>query len=291
MSSFGFLVTEECDWECQYCHFPNISKQRGPKIETFQKHLPYIKKVIDKLAENNLLVHVDIQGGEPGFLPLEILHYFFQTLKRPIAVSTNGEFLRRGYHLDKTLRPYMGDILWHVSNDFKSKLLVDYNDDELRISKGIVHDNIDEIVNFVKENDHIMFDYIEFEFDITEERKMDISMYHNLINKLKDLKNITTNAKKILTGRLSEKADHRYNCQRLNGTVIIDMVNENICLCQRQPNIAIPLNEENLIHRLRKFPKDIWSEDSCNTCTRLYNGKFYGNVIERWLNIRRIEWT
>ena len=290
MSSFSFIITEKCNWTCDYCYFPTIV-QKEPRIDSFQKHFPYIKKVLDKLSDNHLLVHIDIQGGEVGTVPLEILQYIFQTIKRPIAVSTNGEFLKNEYHHDKLIRQYLGPILWHVTDDFKSNLTVDYNDDEIHISKGIVHNNVDEIVNFVRENDHIIFDYIEFEFDITEERYVDLWMYCDLIDKLQGFENITQNAWNVLTRRFSESLDHRDNCKNLNGTIVIDMVNENICLCQRHPNVSIELNEENLIKRLTSLPRDIWSEDTCKSCTRLYAGKFYGNVIERWLNIRRISWT
>ena len=80
-----------------------------------------------------------------------------------------------------------------------------------------------------------------------------------------------------------------------NHSILIDMVNENICLCQRQLDVFIPLNEENLIYRLKTFPKNLWMDlmigvgidKSCDSCTRLYAGKFYGNVIERALLTRR----
>jgi hypothetical protein len=288
MSSFSLILTEKCNWGCEYCYFPRLSKPKEPKLEIFQKHLPYIKEVMDILNHHDLLVNIDIQGGEVGLIPLELLQYYFQTIKYKTAVSTNGLFLKRGYHLDEKIRPFIGMIMWHVATDLTSKIEVDYNDDDLFISKGIVHNDVDEIVTFLKENDHILFDYIEFEFDLTKSRKMDVLMYHDLLNKIKKIDNITDNARSILESRLSEKEQHRDNCRRYNGSILIDLVNENICLCQRQLNESIPLNKMNLIKRLKSFPNDLFDGGGCSTCTRLYAGKFRGNVIERALKIRRL---
>jgi hypothetical protein len=242
-----------------------------------------MKSVMDKLGE--LLVHVDIQGGEVGLLPIELIQYFFQTINRPVAVSTNGEFLRRKYHLDAQIRPHIEMIMWHLTDNFNT-MIVDYTDSEIMISRGIVHPDVDEIVEFVKRNNHILFDYIEFEFDIAEARKKNVSMYRDLLDKIDGFENVSDNAREILHRRLSEEEEHRDNCSKYNHTVAVDMVNENICLCQRQPQVSIPLSKENLIKRLKTFPKDLWEENSCETCTRLYAGKFYGNVIERALKTR-----
>jgi len=286
-SGFSFILTEKCDWNCEYCYFSNISKQKGPKIETLQKHLPYIKRILDILNHNNLFINTDIQGGEVGSIPLEILQYFFQTIKYKTAVSTNGEFLRRGYHLDEKIRPFIGAILWHVSTKFDSKIEVDYNDKDVFISRGIVHHDIDEMVNFIKDNPHIIFDYVEFEFNLNDIRTMRASMYHSLINRLKDVENVTTNARTILEMRLLENENLRDNCKAANGSIVLDLVNENICLCQRSPDDCMPLNRASLIKRLTGFPNQFFEGKGCNTCTRLYSAKMNGTDIETTMRMRR----
>ena len=283
---FSFILTEKCNWNCEYCYFSNISKQKRPKIEIFQKHLPYIKNIIDKLEKHKIQVNTDIQGGEVGLIPLEILQDFFQTLQYKMVVSTNGEFLKRGYHLDEKIRPFIGAILWHVSTKFDSKIEVDYNDKDVFISRGIVHHDIDEMVNFIKDNPHIIFDYVEFEFNLNDIRTMRASMYHSLINRLKDVENVTTNARNILELRLLEKEDLRSNCTMANGSVVIDLVNENICLCQRNPEDCMPLNRASLIERLTGFPNQFFEGSGCNSCTRLYSAKMSGTNIETTMKIR-----
>jgi hypothetical protein len=244
---------------------------------------------MDQLGD--LIVNIDIQGGEVGLMSPEIMSLFFKTIGpvHKISVSTNGEFLKRGYHKLAEIRQHLGVIMWHVA-DLKNSpdLVEDYHDEEMPISRGIVHDDINEILEFVRKNNHILFDYIEFEFDILEPRKMCKDDYLKLIDGLDKFDNVTDNAMEILRRRLIEKESHRDNCRRLNHSIMIDLVNETIPLCQRQPKVSIPLNKDILKHRLLTFPKDIWFESNCNSCTRLYAGKFYGNVIERALRTRYV---
>lgn len=283
MPSFSFVLTEKCNWECPYCYFTGI-KQKQPTLEVYQKHLPYIKRIIDKLGD--LVVNIDIQGGEVGLIPVEILEYFFQTIKKPIVVSTNGMFMENGYHKNPFIRPYIASIMYHVYDFMYPSVITDYEDD-IPILRGIVHDNIDAMVNFIKANPEMIFDYVEFEFDIKQPRKMDVDMYKELYKQIEYLENVSDNAKGIINQRrLYENPEHRNNCMKYNHSMLIDLVNENICLCQRQLDINIPLTEENLIYRLRTFPKDIFKDNHCDSCTRLYAGKFQGNVIERALLTR-----
>jgi hypothetical protein len=173
-----------------------------------------------------------------------------------------------------------------VSCDFK-ETVSDYHDDEIFISRGIVHNNEGEIIDFIKANKHILFDYVEFEFDKDEIRAIDHSTYKSLIKNLVGL-NVTNRAIEILKNRLLEKEDHRENCKNLNSCVVIDLVNEKICLCQRQPDDHIPLNRSNLIRRLKGFPRDFFEGRRCNTCTRLYSGKMQGTSIETSMKLKGI---
>ena len=272
MPSFSFILTERCDWNCPYCYFTGI-EQKPPSLDVFKEHLPYIKKIIDKLGD--LVVNIDIQGGEVGWIGSDILRYFFKTIDRPIVVSTNGMFLDRGYHFDPEIEPYIKEIFLHLNMKNK-KNYVGHN-----IKKGIVHDNMDEMIAFIRSNIEDIFDYVEFEFDINEPRKMDKSMYKKLYDAIQEIDNVSDYAKDIIRGRINERPDHRSNCRNFNHSILIDLVNANICLCQRQLDISIPLTEENLIYRLKTFPKDVFDKDHCDSCTRLYAGKYSGNVIER----------
>lgn len=287
MIGISLILTEKCDWDCHYCMFPFLSCRNETNETILQRHLPYIADIIYKLRMNQITVNLDIQGGEVGLLPPNVLREFFQIMKMPVAVSTNGEFLKQGYHLDEDIQPYISTILWHVTNDF-SAVVEDYEDDKTPISRGIVHDDIFEIMEFIRNNQHIMFDYVEFEFDIKEARQMKVDMYHVLIEMLKQVKNITDNVIHRLEARIFENPKNRDNCRDLNSSVVLDMVNETICLCQRNTMDNIPLTEDKLRLRLKGFPRNFFKGDGCETCTRLHSAKMAGTSIESIMKVRRV---
>lgn len=286
MSSFCFIVTEKCNWNCKYCGFPQIPYPKETNLEILSRHLPYIKEIIDKLGD--LLVFCDIAGGEVGLLPLDVLQYFFKTLNKSMVISTNGLFMDKGYHLDPILRPYIEGIWWHVHPEPNGKIYYDWNDDEIFINKGITYDNINHIVAFCESNPNIQINYVEFEFPIKGENLKKDSDYIYLIKKLEGLPNITENAINILKSRIIEKEGLRNQCRDYNQTIVFDLINENILLCHRSMQNYIPLTKKNLERRLISFPKDIFNgQTSCNSCTRLYAGKMQGNIFETYFKVKR----
>ena len=147
---------------------------------------------------------------------------------------------------------------------------------------------------FIKANSNISINYIEFEFPIKDERKKDNKMYEDLFNKIKDLQNVTDDAKKIIYNRITENPNLRNLCEKFNQTVVFDMVNERIPLCHRSQMNYILLTKKNLKRRLTMFPQNLYKgETKCNTCTRLFAGKMSGNEIETYFKtsqyLRRIK--
>lgn len=286
MSSFCFIAIEECNWDCEYCDFPKIKNPKSTNMEILKKHMPYIKEVMDDLGE--LVVFRDISGGEIGLLELELLQYIFTTLDAKIVISTNGLFMDKGYHLDPILRPYINGLWVHVHpKPGKFKIDYDYNDDEIFVNKGIVHDDIDDMIDFIKMNPQIEFNYVEFEFTIGESRKMNPAMYINLLNKLKPLPNVTKDALNLIEARINEPPYLMERCRDYHQSIAIDLTRERILLCHRAMDTSIPLTKENLLKRLITPPKDMFKSDKCASCTRLYAGKMLGNVIETFLKTKR----
>lgn len=290
MSTWIFILTEKCNWNCEYCDFPDIENPQNTTIEKIQKHLPYIKEIIDKLNSKKLVYHMDVQGGEMGMLDIEVIKYFLTTLQLPIEVSTNGLFLEKGYHKDKVVRKYVKRILWHLcESPGKFKLNKTYNDDEIFISKGIVHNNIYDMLKFIEVNNDILFDYIEFEYDIKKENKVDKKKYEQLYASIKDLDNVTQNAKNIIESRIEESPHLREWCRSANVSICINLVREKICLCQRNYDHSIPLTKENLYYRLKNFPSKIFKTDNCDSCTRLFAGKFVKDeTLKRSLRVKGV---
>lgn len=288
--NFSFILTEECNWNCSYCEFPLIKNQKSTTMEILKKHLPYVHDFMHDLASKDAVSYVGIQGGEVGLLSLDILRYYFQTIKYVTVVSTNGVFLEKEYHKDEMIRSYIQTIHWHLCPDLYNwkRFDVEYTDDEIPISRGIVHDNLDDIKNFIRVNDHILFDYVEFENDIRDPKSVDTKLYEELYELILPLKNVSEYAKKIIEKRLNEKENHRNSCRDYNYGVTLDMIHETICHCQRDFHNSKPLTKENLIKRVKLYPKDFFDETNCESCTRLYAGKLNGYSIVKGLKARKV---
>lgn len=289
MVQFSFILTEECNWDCEYCMFPHIKNPSGLTFDKIQKHIPYIKSVIDKVGlVSDHVPQIEIQGGELGLIPPGILSLFLKGIGCKVSVSTNGLLLGKEYHLMPHIRPYIKDIVLHLCDRPGAYSIPDYADDVLPIIRGIVHNDIQDMVNFIVTNEHITFDYVEMEYDIQKHRTSNTDDYRVLWNLIQHLPNVTDKAKERLQNRFHEDDDLRNKCINYNSCISINLANETICLCQRAPEINIPLTEQNLLNRLTTFPKDLFKGISkgCNSCTRLYIEK-HKKGIETTLVLRR----
>jgi MoaA/NifB/PqqE/SkfB family radical SAM enzyme len=283
MSSFAFILTEKCNWNCEYCDFPGIENPKEATMLSIELHMPYIKKIIDKLDKHHLLSFIHVDGGELGLVRKEKLERWFRIFDREVVVSTNGKFLENKHHLNPVISPYIKQIWYHVNTDG----LIKYDDN--RVVYGLVHNDIDDIVNFVKCHEDIHFGYVELEYNINQSKKVDHKLYIEFYDKIKDIKNIADSAKENIKNRIEESADMRRKCYMYNTTCVVDLVNEQITLCQRAMKSTIPLTPENFIERLTKFPKDLFeSNENCKSCTRLFRGKFLDSSMEDFFKVKRL---
>ena len=286
MASFSFILTEKCDWSCSYCQFPLLSNKNEIESDKISKHLPYIRETISKIQQFSTPA-IEIQGGEIGLIDENVLIMFLEQLNQKVMVSTNGLFLKKGYHLNKKIRPYIKEIQWHVCDKpgpFKSK---DYNDPDIFINKGIVDESINKIVKFIEYNPQITFNYVELECDINEKKTGAVDDYNEFYDRIKGLSNITDSAKERIKNRKDDVLE-RDKCYKFHECVSINMASETICLCQRCLESSIPLTKENLIKRLTDFPKFIFSSGvGCRSCTRLYKDKYNISTVKNTLKIRK----
>jgi len=291
---FSFILTEKCDWDCCYCQFPLLDQTNGMQTKTIDKHVPYISDVITK-TQSIAQAGIEIQGGEIGLIEKDTLKLFLKTLNHKVFVSTNGEFLKRGYHLDEDIRRYIKEVQWHLCpSPGNYKLDVDYNDDGLFINKGIVHTDIDEMVMFIKQNPQISFNYVELECDIRKPRTYRTEDIRHLYERIQEFDNVSESALQTLERRLKDKGDKHDKCAKYHSVISINMANETICLCQRAMEVNISLTKENLIKRMKQYPVkvfDIPDEISgCDSCIRLFSGKFqFIAILRDTLKLRRCD--
>jgi hypothetical protein len=210
-------------------------------VEIIDRHCSYIKNLIKSLKRGNAEVHLYLQGGEVGELPVELIEYLLSKIDSEITIDTNGLFMSKGYHKNPKIRKYIKQILWHVSPDCE---LIDIDDvtDSIKIIRGVVHPDpqiIESFLGFTKMD----IEYSEIEMP--------------------------------LSGKSIVSQDIIRKCRNYHNDITIDLVNERLCLCIRNfDRIFVPLNEDNLIKLLGSFPKDIYDlpdieNSSCYSCCRL----------------------
>lgn len=286
MAGFSFLLTERCNWDCEYCYFPSVKNPTDTTIDILRKHLPYINRIINRVKPN---VYIDIQGGEVGLLPAEVLAFLLKSINIPVVISTNGVFLEKEYHTRPDIRPYIKQINYHLIQTPNDVAIPDYIDDGIQITRGIVHSSIEEMVMFINNNEHITFDFVELEYDIHKERTTDIDEYRRFWTTIQDIPNITNDAKIRIKSRINEQPECKDKCRRFHQCVSFDMVNETICMCQRVPQHCMPLTEDNLIKRLTNYPKDLFGMNAagCKSCTRLYFDKSPRTIADTLLLRRK----
>lgn len=268
--NFNFILTEKCNWECDYCYFSGVEEPKTVTMNQLKKHLDYIK---DFIIEG----YMDVQGGEIGLVPENILEYFFKTMRKQMFISTNGVFLNRKYHLNENIRPFIKMIQWHVfPNPNDDAYVENIEDPGIKIVRGIVHDNADDMIGFLNNNKHLYIDYIDFDYDLDSNVEHDKLKYFEFYRKVKHLDNVSDEAKKRILDRVRERDGLRELCTTTNDSILIDLVNEKICLCQRSMQTNVDLNIAALWKRCHTEPKDYFEDQSlnnCKSCGRLYEGK------------------
>ena len=267
---FNFILTEKCDWDCSYCVFPNIKKPSHTNIDILKKHLPYIKKL-----QNQVKFNVAIQGGEIGFVNIKILEEFFKIWNEPIEVSTNGEFIRKGFNYNKILRPNIKQILLHITNDINKDIIIDYdiNDPDIYINIGVCDSTLKpkKFANFLRKNEQYIFNFIDFEHDINKPVLIDNYVYKEFYERIKNISNVTNSAKQRIKNKLNNNSIKFFqkSCSSFNNTFTIDLINERIIKCARNYNHSwIELNKENLIKTINEY--NVFSNIGlCNNCFRI----------------------
>ena len=263
MICIDLVPTEICNWKCNYCIFPKIDKPRRTTKEIIDKHYKYIKNIIDTLRRYNIDFQIYLQGGEVGELPEKLIKHLLNRFEEKIIISTNGLFMKKGYHKDPDIRPYIDQIFWHVSSDCRLINIEDIRDDEILIVRGVVHQDKSKISHFVLYN----------------QTNMDIG-YREIENPI-DVKSIVD--EDIIT-----------RCREYHHEITIDLVNENICLCIRNfKNITIPLNELNLRLLFKSFPRDVFDlpkieKSPCYSCCRLCTIRAKKEIVKTKLRTRKI---
>ncbi len=258
----NFVITEICNWKCRYCVFPNKKSTKHTTKEIIKKHIDYVNIIVDKLNFTT-----SVQGGEVGLVPIDILEYFFSSISKKTDVSTNGEFLKRNLHNNPIIKPKINNIILHVADDLTGKV-DNYNSDSVC---GIVdiNKNPKSIREFINNNNHIYFEYIDYDNDITG--PVGKFSYEELYKSIKDLDNVSDWAKERLLNRFNKNLKECQNlCMSMHPVFFVDLVNETIPLCMRNyMKVYKSLTKYNLIKTIKEINTFDYVGNVCRSCIRI----------------------
>lgn len=282
------IVTEDCNWDCPYCIYP-LERPEYSTIRKIKKHLPYISEMLKKVYNPV----VTLVGGEIGLLGKRELREIVTKLDMPVSISTNGLFLNRLLHEDKIIRPYIQEIMWHITKvpDQGWIRIKDYNDEEIPITKGIVGFDPLEIAMYVKNSEKITFDYVDFDFPL--DAKDRLPNYKLLYEALKDCPNATREC----LNRIKRKRDNpidlenkRVMCRNMRDTVSINLASETIPICTGRSYDFIELTPENLKQCLIGTPPINHEHTYCSSCVNWCAEKDFMSIQElKRRNARRLK--
>lgn len=282
-----FITNTECNWNCRYCNFDKVENTTFD-YEKIDKHL-YIFDMLDKLAPTIDLTYL-VQGGEIGLVEDNaLLEYFFAKFNKKVIVDTNGTFME----MDRSpLYPYIDSIFYHVVDHAANLIKVKEYSAPVPIIHGLTDDNAEEILKFIDYNDHIFFQYVDFEADPGKKGYCDITMEH-FYDTLAD--NMRPNMEARLEHALRYKAGRRSfyhrqsTCRITDQVVTIDLAREVLCSCTTKGcTNTIPLTEENLKSVLTSFGNFDDEFEACRHCYRSCFSASLDELLGEKKNIRKL---
>lgn len=296
---WNFILTEVCNWNCDYCVFPKKENPQHATKLNIEAHIDYIKDIMNKTDPG--IQNLMIQGGEIGLVPEDVLVYLFKRTERTIDVSTNGEFVRRKYHQHSDIRPWVNRIMLHITepiDEYKINLDYDITDDKIFMDIGICDVNKDpeKTRMLIISNPEIRFDFVDYEHSVFGNPcRVNSSVYKDLYESIQDLDNVTDFAKERLWKRYIRHKDTNIEkqqqiCRTLHPSVFIDFVNETIPLCVRNYGLVyLPLTKDNLIKVISSMAPFDYTNHTCDNCFRIcQNGGANMDQIHTKLNFKKI---
>ena len=275
--SVQVIPSTRCNKKCIYCDIPNI-EQKTCTFEEFKYGL--------KLANMIDTKYINLSGGEPGLLPQHYIDYLIDNYcsKRLITLSTNGEILPK---IEGRLNAF-ARILYHIFPEEVSviKRPIEYS---ALIYTILMHShNIDQVIEFLKNNKHIKFLVIQY---FAKELLDNDDLKIETISKLKEIAsmdNVTLETKLMIerTIKFYFNDIKKYNfmrdsCASISLYPVLDLINKKIlkCCVSYSNSGGIELNEENIksLDKMRFESK----ESICENCFQFLCSDYFLYLFKR----------
>jgi len=264
-------LTQKCNWKCWYCDHPKINNPQTVDLDYFDEFAEIFLK-----AKGKSNIEVSLEGGEIGLLDSKTLdHVFDANLSETHTITTNGLFMKKGYH--DTYKDKIHHILYHVVPEMDDKFdfpRYEFDPSIHVLYTMVIHKgNIKYLDKFLDYNKDCAFlpHFLQPRTDSLQfMKKEDFIEIYNIV---KDKPNFEPYVKERLLNIIkffdtNTLSMYRKLCCNIYNKTIINLPRKVIHRCCISMNTSpIPLNYENLQgafnNTLYTFPK--WDE-TCNEC-------------------------
>jgi MoaA/NifB/PqqE/SkfB family radical SAM enzyme len=281
-SSVQIIPSTRCNKNCVYCDIPKI-KQRTCTFEEFKYGM--------KLANMVDSTFINLSGGEPGLLPQRYIDYLIDNYcsNRRITLSTNGEILPKiEGKLDSFSR-----ILYHIFPEEISEIENPIQCRSLIYTIVMHRHNIDQVIEFLKNNKHINFLVIQYS---AKELLKNDDLKIETINKLKEISlmdNVTEETRFMIDKTIKFYFNNRekYNfirdyCSSIVLYPVLDLVNKRIlkCCVSYTNSGGVELTEQN-IKQLDKI-KFKSTDPICENCLQFLCSDYFWYLFRRMVDLK-----
>jgi hypothetical protein len=273
--------TNKCNWKCEYCDFPS-------KIDKSYD----LKSALRTLRIIPSNIEVYLEGGELGVMPEHELDLIFDSgIADTYAITTNGEFLKRGYH--EKYKDRIHYILYHVAPEiFGNTEVIEYDVDEsIRVDYTFVlHEgNMMHVDGILTRYPHLDF-LIHLLQPRTEKMLVneDPNFYKEVLAIVEDKDNIGEYFKTRLDTIIANIGDDvfmarkRKSCANIYNQISINLPDNTIhrC-CVSTESDQVLLTRESLAMVIRNQPTFPLHDSVCHTC--IANFVWDGNKVKKAL--------
>jgi MoaA/NifB/PqqE/SkfB family radical SAM enzyme len=239
------VLTEHCNWLCDYCDRPLLNKRKTLDLTTFNK---YFFRIIEKYKEYPIYV----SGGELGTMTEDEISIIFSSEKK-LRVCTNGLFIQKGFFhkfYDK-----IEEVVLHIR--IEKGIEVQTEDPKITYLLVIHHENVKQIKTFIEKIDpkrSWMFQYYQPKnpADYNDKFQLTKEDYFIVLKDLIKYSNYKFEYKRVLE-RIKQFDNPlqikncRENCRKEFFFPMVDFCQNKILFCKQSANFtsSVDLNEDN----------------------------------------------
>jgi len=253
---FKLILTEKCNWDCEYCFRKEYPKSNSDNTELIYEIVPYLASLSEDIY---------FTGGEVGLLDedlLDFLFYHFQHCK--IRLATNGTWFKtKSYQKYKDLDL---SILYH------SVMNLDDDIEFLDIPKAkynfvIYENNIDKVSGFLERYKNIIFYPL---LDLRKKVRLDRKIYKEIYNILINFDNIPKQISEAVKLMYSDDEKWKGECIKNKPLRIsVNFPHNLISSCCRL-DVGIEISKNNITKIINDDVQLPIDSNVCNFCATRY---------------------